>query len=159
MHNYINEFSDRYYCNKEGFFVSIKTNKAVTIHIDDNGYGYYKITDNTGKRRKVFIHRIMAIQHLPLGDKHCITTMIVNHKDGNRFNNSIENLEWVTQQKNIVHKFKTGYVHIRALNKYDKKEILFAHHYGMSIRNLATKYNVSYNAMKLFIRRNKEKIQ
>ena len=32
----------------------------------------------------------------------------VNHKDGNRFNNSIENLEWLSLEDNIKHAFVTG---------------------------------------------------
>lgn len=32
----------------------------------------------------------------------------VNHKDGNKLNNSLENLEWMTNQENQIHKFKNG---------------------------------------------------
>jgi hypothetical protein len=34
--------------------------------------------------------------------------MTVNHKDGNRFNNNVENLEWLSLTDNIRHAFKTG---------------------------------------------------
>lgn len=35
----------------------------------------------------------------------------VNHKDGNRFNNRIENLEWLSLADNIRHGFETGLYH------------------------------------------------
>lgn len=33
---------------------------------------------------------------------------MVNHKDGNRTNNTLENLEWVTPRENVIHSFKFG---------------------------------------------------
>ena len=32
----------------------------------------------------------------------------VNHIDGNKLNNNVENLQWVTNQENCIHKFQTG---------------------------------------------------
>jgi hypothetical protein len=37
--------------------------------------------------------------------------MTVNHKDGDRFNNHIYNLEWLTLAENIRHGFETGLYH------------------------------------------------
>lgn len=62
--------------------------------------GYLKVDlyDNL-KRRREFVHRLIATAFIPkiLGkDK-------VNHKDNNRVNNSIDNLEWCTQKENVHH--------------------------------------------------------
>jgi len=72
----------------------------------------YKFVTLCGKDRnykKEYIHRLVAIAFLDNVKEE------VNHKDGNKFNNHIDNLEWNTRKENVVHAFNTG------LNKgYDK---------------------------------------
>lgn len=58
-----------------------------------------------GEERTALVHRLVASAFLEnLFD----TDMTVNHKDGNRQNNNIENLEWLTIGDNIRHGFNTG---------------------------------------------------
>ena len=49
------------------------------------------------------VHRLVAKAFLPDTYKPGLT---VNHKDGNRFNNRVENLEWVTQAENEQHSYR-----------------------------------------------------
>lgn len=67
--------------------------------------GYLEVTLNTPTYSKTKrIHRLIAEHFLPLvEDKN-----VINHKDGNKLNNSISNLEWVTQAENAKHAFDTG---------------------------------------------------
>jgi hypothetical protein len=51
-----------------------------------------------------YVHRMVALAFLgePVGK------MDVNHKDGNKKNNSLSNLEWCTRSENQIHAFSTG---------------------------------------------------
>ena len=68
----------------------------------DNGKGYLILNINIdGKRRCKAIHRMVAEAFIP----NPFNLPEVNHKDANRKNNDIENLEWVTHGQNIKHSF------------------------------------------------------
>lgn len=54
---------------------------------------------------KHLIHRLIAYTFLDLNPE---SKLEVNHKDGNRHNNSVDNLEIVTHQQNIDHSIRTG---------------------------------------------------
>lgn len=76
----------------------------LSAYIDQDGYPYFFMQHN-GKRTKAVIHRYVARLFLPPkpSSKHQ-----VNHKDCNRKNNNISNLEWVTSQENTVDGFRRG---------------------------------------------------
>lgn len=57
-----------------------------------------------GKKKEFLVARLVAITFL--GDPPKNYT--VNHKDGNRLNNRLDNLEWLSLEDNIRHGFKTG---------------------------------------------------
>lgn len=57
-----------------------------------------------GKDYTVLVHRLVAEAFVPTDN----SRLTVNHKDGNKANNTAENLEWMTLQDNIKHEFETG---------------------------------------------------
>jgi hypothetical protein len=70
---------------------------------DHQGYRRFKIIiDN--ELKSLLGHRIVAITFLPNPDN----LAEVNHIDGNRANNNLSNLEWVSREGNQQHAFKTG---------------------------------------------------
>lgn len=75
-------------------------------HVLDKGIGYYLVTliSDTGVRRNWFIHRLLAINFIPNPDN----KPVVNHKDADKTNNRLENLEWVTQKENARHAADLG---------------------------------------------------
>lgn len=69
-----------------------------------NDYYYVVITSDDGKQMHKNIHRLVAETFIenPL-NKPC-----VNHIDGNKRNNNVNNLEWVTHSENDIHAFRIG---------------------------------------------------
>lgn len=100
-------FSDRYEADTEGnvyTLVDTPANKKVAgdkIKPFINRYGYveYNLGTTTGERKHIQAHRIVALLFIdnPENKKY------VNHKDGNKNNNSVSNLEWVTASENEKH--------------------------------------------------------
>lgn len=67
------------------------------------GYLYVDLCKD-GIRERKNIHRIVAESEFGVPE----TAMDVNHKDGNKLNNSVDNLEWVTRKENIQHAWTCG---------------------------------------------------
>lgn len=62
-----------------------------------NGYAYVSLRDN-GVRTNYYVHRLVAKVFL---DKPEGENLVVDHRDHNRSNNVVNNLEWVTQKENV----------------------------------------------------------
>ena len=88
--------------SKMGIVRNKKTKKQ--IKGGDDGR-YIRIAgDKLVNNRSLYIHRILALMFIPNPEN----KPNVNHKDGNTFNNNLNNLEWVTQSENIKHAIETG---------------------------------------------------
>ena len=68
-----------------------------------NGYVYQMLYKN-GKEKLLRVHRLVAMAFLPNPNN----LPQVNHKDGNKQNNSVDNLEWCEQSDNMKHAYKNG---------------------------------------------------
>lgn len=79
-----------------------KTEKEYTPTTIGNGYLSVHIRDKNNKRH--YIHRLVAEAFIPNPDN----KPQVNHIDGNKMNNCVENLEWVSCKENIRHAIATG---------------------------------------------------
>ena len=66
-----------------------------------NGYIEYVLTDALGSKKHIQAHRIVAGLYL----KRDKLRIYVNHIDGDRTNNTLDNLEYVTHSENIQHSF------------------------------------------------------
>jgi hypothetical protein len=76
-----------------------KHKRALTKHVDNNGYYRFKLNN-----KPLFEHVFIAEMFLgkrPDG-------LVINHKDGNKLNNNIDNLEYVTIAENIRHAVING---------------------------------------------------
>lgn len=70
---------------------------------NNKGYCTVELTFK-GKNRSTFVHRVVAENFIP----NLKNLPEVNHIDGNKLNNNVENLEWVTKGQNQIHAYKTG---------------------------------------------------
>lgn len=86
-----------------------------------NDYLLLTVSNGTTKRKNFYIHRLVAEIFIPNSNNY----PNVNHKDLNRENNNVDNLEWVTQKQNINHSVNLGsYIgkeKIKKVLQFDKK--------------------------------------
>lgn len=98
----------RYAINLDSDVLDISTNKIVTKReLTPDGYevAYIYSPDKNGFRY-TRIHRLLALAWLPNNDFE--NRPFVNHIDGNRANNRLENLEWCSASENSKHALDTG---------------------------------------------------
>lgn len=78
-------------------FYTIIKNKILKL---GNSKGYKRICIyRENKRYHYHVHRLVAMAFIPTVDG----KPWVNHKDGNKANNVVENLEWCSQSENVLH--------------------------------------------------------
>lgn len=83
---------------------SIKSHgKIIKGEISNKGYKRVHVSDN-GQEYKFYNHQLVAKTFIPNPDnKSC-----VNHIDGNKLNNKVDNLEWSTHGENLKHAYDIG---------------------------------------------------
>lgn len=94
---------DNYSVSSEGNIRNDTTDKSKVCRFDKYGYPVVDLYSN-GKRQTVRVHRLVANAFIPNFDN----KSQVNHIDGNKSNNNVNNLEWVTASENMRHSFDMG---------------------------------------------------
>jgi hypothetical protein len=91
---------------------------------DKSNNGYRLVTlCNFGKTKTFTIHRLVCISFL-INEFNYDS---INHKDGNKLNNNVLNLEWCTKSQNSLHAFKIGLqkgAFLSGVNNVASKKIL-----------------------------------
>lgn len=134
----------RYRISDSGEVFSTISNKVLKP-IDDT-HGYMVVTlyiDGSSEKYKV--HRLVAEVFIdnPLG------LLTVNHKDGNKLNNKVENLEWMSQAANTKHAWesdlmvKGSQTPIAKLDEESVEEIMNCFFEGLTNQQIAEVYNVA----------------
>ena len=150
---------NNYTINENGEVRNIKTKRILKQHKTNKGYLWVELYNNK-EHKKFSIHRLVA-QAFILNPEN---KPQVNHKDGNKENNNVNNLEWVTNQENRNHAIKNNLtknlcgeeapwskltkekvIYIRKL--YDDKTVLF------NAKELAKKFNVSTTQIRMVANR------
>ena len=92
----IRGYEGLYWINRDGVIKSKYKIKTPSINKDE----YYIVgLSKNGKRKSFYVHRLLAETFIPNPDN----LPQVNHKDENKLNNSLDNLEWCTQSYNFYY--------------------------------------------------------
>lgn len=133
---------------ERGYFVSPKGNvynkhgEVMQGAVDRCGYRHVILN-----RKNKNVHRLIAEAFIP-NPKHL---RCVNHKDGNKLNNSVENLEWCTHSQNTRHSYRNGLQSevgnkhgvYRVLEEVDFEIIRDLHHRGYIDKEIAAEIGCS----------------
>lgn len=96
----INGYNGRYEISNFGNVKSNIYKKPRNLKLIKMKIGYYRVSLQYGKIVKPnYVHRLVAEHFLNKKENH----ECVNHKDGNKLNNHVDNLEWCTKAENNKH--------------------------------------------------------
>lgn len=114
----VEEFNGAYLISNKGRLKSVKRgikwngtirhqeDKIMSQVINKSGYIEYQITYN-GKHYSRKAHRLVAMAFIPNIDN----KPFINHKDGIKTNNNVNNLEWCTNRENVQHAYNNELIH------------------------------------------------
>lgn len=105
----LNVLLEGYYATHDGKIISRKNKELKQYRRTKQSrcpYLVISVWDKNAKfSRSFFVHRLVAYQHCNLNIED-VNDLVVNHIDGNPYNNQSYNLEWVTQKENITKYYK-----------------------------------------------------
>lgn len=108
--------SSDYMVSSTGRILSYKRGdwRELQPYLGANGYLYVNLRIDMQTIR-YYIHRLVAETYIP----NPYDKRVVNHIDGDKLNNSVDNLEWVTDQENSIHAYRNG------LSRMPSRECIF----------------------------------
>ena len=127
------------------------------VHKHKRGYSYVRTSNGNYQ-----VHRLVASAFIEnTHNKPC-----VNHKDSDRHNNDVSNLEWVTHKENTAHGIKHGRITLHKKNesanlKYTNEqclEVLTRVSEGMSYKVAGLIYSMPYSTVAHLVRGSRRKI-
>lgn len=120
-----------YLVSKQGDVWSVKKNKTLKQSVNRSGYYFVRLLNkDEGKYKSYLVHRLVATAFIPNSDN----KETVNHKNFNKCDNAVENLEWMSRVENTKHAWENGGVPSHRYKGYgdevclliDKEEMLLA---------------------------------
>lgn len=78
--------------------------RLLTPSVNKSGYQYTVLTDKNKIRKSLKVHTLVARAFLPNPEN----KPVVHHRDSNRANNRVNNLEWVTHRENTAYAVQNG---------------------------------------------------
>ena len=106
-----------YKVDENGNVFSVRNNKLLKRMMFPSGYEYVHLCNGKGKTKLFRVHRLVAETFIPNPNN----LPEVNHKDGDKLNNNVKNLEWCTNLENMRHSVETGLRNIKGENNPSAK--------------------------------------
>lgn len=109
-----------------------------------NKFGYSTVYVSINKKYKHYMTHVLVAEHF-IGKKPTPSHQ-VNHKDGNKQNNHVSNLEWTTPSENKKHAYRLGLMcqkgENHASNKLNNDQVLYIFTSTVPVKELAVKFGV-----------------
>lgn len=140
----LNNYSN-YRIFPDGRIYSEFINKFITPTFDSGKYLQVTLVSDEGERKTIKVHRLVASAFIPNLDE----CREINHKDFNKANNSVSNLEWCDRKYNVNYNFlKKDYIEqikkVTSLTVEQVKVIPELIDYGFSIKLISKLFNVGH---------------
>lgn len=114
---------DNFEVSNLGRIRNVKTGTLYKQHINKTGYPQVCVSLGSRSKKKIFkIHKAVAETFIPNPEN----KPEVNHKDGNKVNSRIDNLEWATYSENSQHAWDNGLINSdgsKILRKLSDKQV------------------------------------
>ncbi len=164
MIKFIKELGNLYYATDKGEIFAVerfylgKTKRTIkakkpTVGPDEDGYQKVHVYDPISKKRKrVSVHRLVLLAFQPIENS---SELMVNHKNGIRHDNRLENLEWCDNSHNLRHAYSMGTKSARGsnngqaiLNEENVREIKKLLRNNVHPKNIFKNFGVSISTIK-----------
>lgn len=151
--NDIKDVAPGQYINKYGVIYNSNTKNFIHPVLYNNGYMYVYLYKNDNSKMQIAVHRLLMILFEYNSN---YKNLQVNHKDLNKQNNSLYNLEWTTPKENIMHASinnAIAYGNNHGMSKLTENDVesicreLEKGLYRGIYTNLSNKYNVDINTI------------
>ena len=136
----VDNISTAYYITNDGKCYNSNTGNYLKGQVNcKNGYLSYNLTLPDGRKKRCYAHRLVAIAYI----ENKYNKKEVNHIDGNKLNNCMDNLEWVSSSENKQHALENELRKFNHVFCFSKDKKLVAEY--LNIADAAAAAKISYN--------------
>lgn len=153
---------DNFEVSTDGQIRNANTQKSYKLHLNKTGYLQVCVSLGSRKNKKIFrVHKAVAETFIPNPEN----KVTVNHIDGNKQNNVVDNLEWATYSENTQHAARIGLInHAQGTDSTSSKlssdDVVYIREHYISgdstygTRALGRRFNVNHETIRDVIHNN-----